>query len=265
MVLVMAALALAIGATATLPQAASGGTIPGGVVAGVSFGTPPADGASGSGVCTWRRANPYDAHLGHGGEVSKVLDGQRYWLYERRCEDSDDLVWIPELTPSELAVQAAAEVRRLVPAPPLLTAPALDRAVVNAPLWFWTAQDVWQSVEATAWVLTDNGVMWATARAVPVSLRFDPGDGPLGDGPVTCVGPGTPWSPRDGDHAWSACSATVRRPTTSGSRPSFAATLSIVWHTSWWSNSGSSGTLEPLVSSTTAPLEVHEIHALVSR
>lgn len=265
MVLVMAALALAMSAAPSLPQAASGGTIPGGVVAGVSFGTPPANGSSGSGACTWRRANPYDAHLGHGGEVSRSIDGQRYWLYERRCDESEDLVWIPEMTAEQLATQAAAEVRRLVPAPTMLTAPPLDRGVVHVPLWFWTAEDVWRSVEATAWVPTGNGVMWATARAVPVSLRFDPGDGPLGDGPVDCVGPGTPWSPSDGDQARSVCSATIRRPTTSGSRPSFVATLSIVWHTSWWSNHGASGTLEPLASSTTAPLEVHEIHALVSR
>ena len=246
------------------PQAASGGTIPGGIIAGVSFGVPPLPGGGGS-SCSWRLANPHDAHLGRGGEVSRVLDGLRYWLYERRCDERDDLVWVPEMTPERLAEQASQQVRRWVPEPPVSTAPPADRAVVHVPMWFWTGREFWQPVEATAWVPHGDGVLWATARAEPSLMWFDPGDGALGHGPVSCRGPGPEWTAADGDHGVSPCSVTYRHASTSTAAGAYNALVRVIWTTSWHASDGSGGELDPLTSTAAVPIRVHEIHALVSR
>lgn len=248
-----------------LPGAASGGTTPDGIIAGVSFGTPPTPGTSSSQQCSWRRANPYDAHLGHGGEVSKTFEGRRYWLFELRCADTDEIRWIPEITPAELAYEAADEARRRLPAAQLMTAPPPDRGVVHVPMWFWVPPSTWTAIEATAWVPTADGVVWATARATPSHLWFDPGDGALGNGPVICPGPGLVWRPTDGDRTPSPCSATYRAsaPPHVGGR--FTAALRTVWTASWWASTGAGGTLGTLTSDTFSPIAVHEIHALVSR
>lgn len=250
--------------TLSAPQAASGGTIPGGIIAGVSFGTPPTlrhDGAT----CRWRRADPHDAHLGRGGEVSHIVDATRYWLYERRCDERNDLVWVPEMSAQTLAQQAAHEARRLVPEPSIRTAPPNDRAVVHVPVWFWTDPEFWQPVEATAWIPHGDDVLWATARAEPSLLWFDPGDGQRGHGPVSCPGPGDAWTPADGDHTESPCSVTYRHASATSASGVFTGMLRVVWTTSWHASDGSRGVLEPLTSVVAVPIEVHEIHALVSR
>lgn len=259
--LIVAALTLGVGTS--VPQAASGGTIPGGIIAGVSFGQPETPGSTGS-TCTWRKANPHDAHLGRGGEVSRLIDERRYWLYERRCGARDELVWVPEMTTSTLAEQAAAQVRRLLPPLRVHLAPPHDRGVVHVPHWFWVAPGDWQPVEATAWVPHEDGVLWATTRAVPTHLRFDPGEA-SGEATAHCQGPGDVWTPDRGDQAWSPCSLRYRRPSTVTDAGAFAATVALTWTTSWQAGDGSGGSLSPLITSTNVPIEVHEIHALVSQ
>jgi hypothetical protein len=248
-----------------LMMAATGDTMPGGIVAGVSYGTPPAAGSATQHQCTWMLSTPRDSATGPAETVSKLVDGVRYWLYDRLCEDRFDLVWVPEVSPANLATFAASEARRMVPAPTLHTAPPLDRGVVHVPMWFWTSAQVWQTIEATAWVPTENGVLWATARATPQSLVFDSGGSADGSGLTTCVGPGSPWQTHDGDTAYSPCSVTYRRASSTSIGDQFPAALHIIWATSWTSSSGLGGTLEPLVSSTFAPVTVQEIHALLSR
>lgn len=266
MVWLTALVALGTMTASGLVGAASGDTIPGGVVAGVSYGQPPAAGNTGVSSCRWRLADPYDSHLGHGGNVSRLIDGRRYWLYERRCDDRDDLMWIPEVTPGQLATHAASEVQRLVSTPVFHSAPPAHRGVVHVPMWFWTTPQSWTPVEATAWVPTEDGVLWATARAVPTALRLESGDGVTAA--VTCAGPGVPWQPTDGDHSTRPCSVTYRQASTGrefgGASSRFPVTFSIVWSTSWRSSSGDGGALSPLVSSTVALVDIHEIHALVT-
>lgn len=261
----MVSLILALVLGTGLPSAASGGTTPDGIIAGVSYGTPPAPGVASTQNCSWQRANPYDAHLGHGGEVTKIFDSRRYWLFEWRCDDRDELRWIPEITPAELAHQATAEMQRRLPAVQLMTAPPPDRGVVHVPMWFWVPSSTWEVVQATAWVPTADGVLWATARATPSHLWFDPGDGVRGTGPVTCAGPGAVWRSLDGDRAHSACSTTYRASTPPHLDGRFTAVLRMVWSASWWSSTGAGGPLGTLTSATATPITVHEIHALVSR
>jgi hypothetical protein len=265
MVSLIVAMMLAGTMTSGLPGAATGGTTPDGIIAGVSYGTPPAPGSASSQQCSWKRANPYDANMGHGGEVSKIFEGRRYWLFERRCDDVDDLRWIPEITSGELGQEAAAEVERRLPPVQLMTAPPQDRGVVHVPMWFWVPPSTWSVVEATAWVPTVDGVLWATVRATPSHLWFDPGDGMRGTGPVTCAGPGAAWRPVDGDRTASSCSATYRASAPPHLAGRFNAALQVVWSASWWASTGAGGPLGTLTSVTSAPISVHEIHALVSR
>lgn len=257
------AVVVLVAPAAHLVQAASGDTVPGGIVAGVAVGQPPGPGTAGS-ACTWRRADPHDAHLGRGGEVSRLIADRRYWLYERWCGTGIDLVWVPELAPDTLAEHAADEVRRLIPEPQVATAPPVGAAVVHVPIWFWVTEASWQAIEATAWVPVDDGVLWATARAVPTSLWLDPGDDSGGATPVTCAGPGPRWTQAHGDEAFSPCSITYRRSSDSAPSGTHRAVLRVVWSTSWTASTGEGGPLEPLHSQVTLPIAVNELHALVS-
>ena len=74
--------------------------------------------------------------------------------------------------------------------------------------------------------------------ATPTALVFDPGDG---SAPVTCDGPGRPWTEADGSDPPSAgaCGYMYRAVTPNGP---LTATTSIQWSVAWTSNVGAGGT-----------------------
>ena len=100
-----------------------------------------------------------------------------------------------------LAQQAYAELT--VPEPLVRAVPAGDQfgsgqygglpyTFVGLQTWVWAVD--WQPLQRTV----DLRGVSATVTATPTALVFDPGNG---DAPVTCAGPGRPWTEADGNKA----------------------------------------------------------------
>lgn len=242
---------------------ASGGTIPGGITAGVSFGTPPIPGTPTAGDCRFELARPVDVEFGQSEPTSRWFDGRRYWLYDEICDGIVDTLWIPEMTPNTLGLDATAHVSRLLPAPRPALAPPSSRLVVQIPAWFWTDPHMWQPVEATAWVPTPAGILWATARARPTRLRLDVSDA-HGLRRHDCAGPGPIWQPADGDRRGSSCQMVFTTTRGRSGHRGPDVTMSVSWSVDWWSSTGQSGHVGQLTTSTAVPVRVQEILALVS-
>ena len=107
------------------------------------------------------------------------------------------------------------------------------------------------------------GPVWATVTAVPVAMRFDPGD-PAGPGAVQCGG-------ADPVAAYvaevpGACSYTYLNASSTSPYDGyhFLTTTSIDWAISWTSSTGAGGALDPYSTSASAPLAVAEVKGLVT-
>ncbi len=240
---------------------ASGSAYDGVISAGVQFGRPPrSKGAPDASGCVWSRPIAGDHH------TWSVIQrgGITYRLWFRRCPTRHANVWIREGIPTiDLGFVAADRVVRSLPPPQLSAAPPLDRGIVNVGMWFWVDATAWRPISATAWVPTPNGIVWSTATARPTRLVFDPGDGALGDGPVSCAGPGDSWSAADGDEALSECMHTYRHASVLDPRGVFTATIGIEWEISWRSNVASGGALPAHTTHRTYDVEVRDVQAIV--
>jgi hypothetical protein len=211
-------------------------------------------GGGGAGSCT------YDEAAGEVDAVTRLRDGVWYILYFRTCGDDLLPIWVPQLDGEALAELAIDEVRRRLPAPQPRLAPPAGRLVTQLSTWIWTEPSTWQPVSATAW-LPDIS---ATVTARPLRLGFDPGDGHLGGGAISCDGPGRAWRPADGDEATSACSYTYRHASSLGRGGAWTTTMAIDWAVTFTATDGSGGALASLRTSTTQPVTVREIQALVT-
>lgn len=245
----------------------SGGSGEGIIWAGVQISrTQPSSGTTSQYV--WRTLTTYDASLGRDTYITKVVDGIRYRLYERIGTDgSRTLVWVPMVGTSQLARQAAVQVRSLLPAPRLRMAPPADAGVVKVGTWIWLDAANWMPVSVYAWIPTDTGPIWARTTATPVTLNFSTEDDgtPTGvrRGTISCRGPGRVWMPSDGDDAVTACMYTYRHSSASRANGAFAATVSVRWRIVWTSNAGSGGTLPNETVSAPVSVTVDELQALV--
>lgn len=271
LVLAVAALAAveavaAIAGPVAPAHAAEGGgaTAPSTIYAGVSVYSGGWRGTASS--CTWA---PHDATPGGSKPtyLYKTEYGLRYQLYDKRCPSQPlTYVWVPELDSRRLSYHATAYLEDRLPAPRASFAPPAGAGVVTVATWFWI--DAWSPVSVTAWVPTaTGGYRWATTTARPVALVFDPGDGVLGTGAVTCTGPGTRWRTADGDERASpaGCQYTYRHSSVrapDGRR--FAARVTIVWDVSWRSSSGAGGYAGRLRTSSSYGMTVRELQALVT-
>lgn len=115
---------------------------------------------------------------------------------------------------------------------------------VNTPTWFWTDPADFHPLSKTA---TNTGVT-VTVTATPTTLTFDAGNGAS----KSCGGPGTAWTTGYGnDVSPSGCSYTYTNVSAAGPVTS---KLSTQWDITWTSNVAgqANGTLDPLVSTTTA-------------
>lgn len=246
-------------------------TVTGGIIDGVIFAgvqtsmTMPTQETTSTYV--WRRLTTHDAGIGNSGDISKVVDGIRYYLYERIGPDGTVLVWVAQASPRQLAQRAAVTVRSRLAGPKVSMAPPVDAGVVNASSWLWIDPTLWVPVSAFAWIPGDSGPIWARTTATPVSMTFttqDDGTATGGrTGSVTCTGPGRPWEPAMGDQARSKCMYTYRH--ASASRPGgvFDATIAVLWRISWTSNAGRGGTLPAERTTTRMQVRVDELQALV--
>ena len=99
----------------------------------------------------------------------------------------------------------------------------------------------------------------ATVTATPTALVFDPGDG---SAPVTCDGPGRPWTEADGSDPPSAggCGYMYRAVTPNGP---LTATTSIQWSVAWTSNVGAGGTFPVLTTQSSSSFLVEQIQVVI--
>jgi hypothetical protein len=246
------------------PAGESGGTKPpSAIYAGVSVYRGGWHGTASS--CTWE---PFSVDVnGNLTGPAKIDNGIHYDLWWKRCPGvGTQTVWIPRIDHRRLSYHATDHLERLLPAPRASFAPPSTNGVVKVGTWFWNAD--WSAVSVTAWVPTPSGPRWATTTARPVQLVFEPGDGRLGTGTVTCNGPGTPWTRPRGDAAPSpsGCQYTYRHSSVMApNRSSFPATVTIVWDVTWRGSSGTGGYSGQLLTSRSYAMTVREIQAVVAR
>ena len=124
-------------------------------------------------------------------------------------------------------------------------------------IWTYVWSGEWQPLSRTVGL---RGVS-ATVTATPTALVFDPGDG---SAPVTCEGPGRPWTEADGSAAPSAgaCGHMYRAVTPNGP---LTATTSIQWSVAWTSNVGAGGTFPALTTQTSSSFLVEQIQVVIVR
>jgi hypothetical protein len=166
-------------------------------------------------------------------------------------QDVEENAPLPD--PAEVAV--AARDRLTLPEVQLSVSPVGDQ-LVNLPTWLWLEGE-WAPVEATASV---PGVT-VTARAVPVSVTWDMGDGVE----VVCRGPGTPY-PAEADPAASSpdCGHVYRVSSAGRTGGTFPVTATVSW-TVTWAGAGDSGTFPGLTTTGALAVRVIESQALVTR
>ena len=126
---------------------------------------------------------------------------------------------------------------------------------VNLWTWVWTEPQTWAPVTVT---VAAGGVS-VTATGTPVALVFEPGDG--GD-PVTCAGPGRPWTERDRNDPprGGGCGHMYQHVTPDGPLTSRVA---IRWQVDWTSNTGAGGTLPELVTAADSSFYVQQIQVVI--
>lgn len=245
----------------------SGGSSDGVIWSGVQSGTPSGSSSAGGSTCTWRLMVTYDANIGLTTNITRVVDGIRYDLYERRCDAVSTTIWIPRLSSSQVARSASLLVQARLPAPVPSFAPTSAAMVVKVPTWFWVESSWWTPVTATAWIPTVFGPLWSRATATPVGLTFlTQDDGSFaggGIGSASCVGPGWEWNVMVGDDASSPCSYTFQHSSTGRTFESFVGVVSVEWRISWTSSTGAGGTLPSYTTSSFVMNRVGELQALV--
>lgn len=246
----------------------SGGSSSGTIWAGVQTGTPPSSLNGAGTVCRWSPETAYDSTTGTGSRtpITMRLNGLRYRLFNRTCGSRRRLVWIPQVSPRQLASQSSLLVYGKLPRPGFRFAPSIDDSVVKVGTWFWTDPNAWKPVTATAWIPTPNGIIWTRTTATPITMRFDTDDAVHiggGRGSASCFGPGLPWSPMVGDQIASPCTYTFHHASTSRPGGRFPAVMSTTWAITWTSNVGAGGVLPPYTNSTPVTVRVRELQALV--
>lgn len=152
----------------------------------------------------------------------------------------------PAITPEILAQAVRDEVAIAVPRPG--TSPAGPQ-VTGLRTWFWLDRSAWRPVTARA----ELPGLWAEVTATPVRATWTPGDG---SPPVTCEGPGRPHPGTAG--ATTTCGHTYTR--TGAHTLRVAVTYAVTWR----SSTGASGTQDPIVLGTTAPVTVEQRQVVVT-
>ena len=220
------------------------------ISAEVRYDAPPSDSA-----CSWERVRGADPL-----PIAGTSPTQYETLYYRVCDDRVMAYkWIRDSTPQRIANSAHSKVSRLVNALALRTAPPADKMVVTVGTWFWVPRAVWKPISVTAWIMTQAGPISVTTTATPHTLTYSPGDG---NSPVTCVGPGTPWSKRIGDRRNSSCMYTYTRASHNRPHQQFRANLAVTWRVTWRSSLGLFGRLPNIRIGAPLPVKVLELQAL---
>ncbi len=164
----------------------------------------------------------------------------------------------PQVPPEQLLIQALKELQ--VPALPPATAPPRGAdGLVGLPEWFWIPAASWHPLTVTV----TAGPVWATVTATPSGLSFNPG---TGAGPVTCLGPGTPYNPAmPAADQRTDCSYTYSQPSADLPDDAYSASVTVVWLIAWTGSGGAGGVLASALSvPVDVPIRVAQAEALVT-
>jgi hypothetical protein len=162
----------------------------------------------------------------------------------------------PAVPPAVLAEQASKFVG--APAPAIqFNPPAGADHLVNLESWLWVDPATWGQRSATASVPNET----ATVVATPLEVTWDMGDGTK----VTCRGPGVPYNaarPPDSQHT--TCSHTYQRSSAGQPGQRYAVSATTTWALRWTATGvvTTSGTLPPLLRTSTTSLRVAEAQAI---
>jgi hypothetical protein len=238
------------------------------IIAGVKYGAPPAGSNATDPECEWSESMPRDASAtGPGTAVTKHIGSTKYMLYDYTCPTRDPATtyhWIPQISTQQLAQHAASVVYDNLPAMWGNFAPPARRGFVDVGTWVWVNPLLWIPVVVTASIITPAGIVSVTTKAAPKKLIFDPGDGDLGDGPLTCNNPGLIWMSQFGDRMSSPCMYTYRHSSATQASGLFEADVAVQWHVTWSTNFGASGTIGELTLHTSHQMNIREVQALIS-
>jgi len=238
------------------------------IIAGVKYGAPPAGSNATDPECEWSESMPRDASAtGPGTAVTKHIGSTKYMLYDYTCPTRDPATtyhWIPQISTQQLTQHAASVVYDNLPAMWGNFAPPARRGFVDVGTWVWVNPLLWIPVVVTASIITPAGIVSVTTKAAPKKLIFDPGDGDLGDGPLTCNNPGLIWMSQFGDRMSSPCMYTYRHSSATQASGLFEADVAVQWHVTWSTNFGASGTIGELTLHTSHQMNIREVQALIS-
>jgi hypothetical protein len=156
-----------------------------------------------------------------------------------------------------LAAERAAELaleRLDLPDPLVRRNPPGDQ-LVGLPSWLWV-DTPWAPSEVSASV---SGVT-ATVTATPSHVVWDTGDGAS----ITCHGPGVPFDgARPADAQATDCTHLYRWPSTSQPGGTYAVTATTTYAVGWAATNGQSGDLGTVTRSSTVPVRVVEVQAVI--
>ncbi|MFN8026907.1 MAG: hypothetical protein U0W40_11300 [Acidimicrobiia bacterium] len=234
-------------------------------------GTPSPHGPSGDpsqGVsCWWQDISGFDSSpdsLANFGLTAPPPGVQVVWQ-TLVCSDGTsryEFRWIVPVTPANLAATAFGRLEGELPAPLVVSDPALGTAsVVGVPVFVavanWT--DVVTESECAAG-------MCVTVQATP-SLTFDPGE--PGATPRACAGSGSRYAPGAGAPAAQAavpgaCAYAYLLRTAVGGRPDvWTGSVSVTWSIGWVASTGEMGVLPSVTRSTSTPRAVQEVQTVI--
>ena len=264
------------GASGSSGEAAGGSkSAAGGASSGEQFNGVAVAGVGNTGECGFRAANAPagDARWGGNDPATGTLlmnpcNGPVQYLYVPNPAPGDPAVVAPPPPPpppdpAVLAQQAYGELSLPKPeaqrSPPATNSDpdngGLPYTYVGLQTWVWAAN--WQPLQRTV----DLRGVSATVTATPTALVFDPGNR---DAPVTCPGPGRPWTESDGNKSptGGGCAYMYRAVTPDGP---LTASTGITWSVAWTSNTGAGGTFPALSTATTSSFLVEQIQVVVQR
>ena len=173
-------------------------------------------------------------------------------LYVRSCGGVVQGAWVPVLPPEDLARVATDRLRELLPVPAAVLSPPADRNVVNVETWLSVANP--GPVSATVGL---PGIS-VTATASPSSTVWDLGNGER----RSCPGLGVGWARSYGDRFVAPCGYTYAWYSKDQPGDRYAASVTLVWTTSWTASTGETGVLDDLLTVTPIALHVGEIQTV---
>lgn len=161
---------------------------------------------------------------------------------------------VPVVDPWVLAQEARE--RLVLPEPALGFSPEGSQ-VVQLASWLWVDPAGWRPVSASA----SAGSVTATVTAVPVATRWDMGNGDV----VACDGPGVVYQRRWAERPeMTDCKYTYRHSSAGLPGLAYEVSGSVQWQLSWAaSGAPGGGDLGLVVMTTTVPLRVDEIQAVI--